>query len=483
MLEPLTPEEIQAAQILARLDLYVFSRLMMRETAGVVWQPAPHHRIICDVLMRVFRGESRRVIINCPPRYSKTQLLLNFVLWSLGQVPDSEYIFTSYSSDLAATNSWKAREDVKSEIYRAVFPDVALDTSSTAKDHWRTTKGGVIYARGAGGSITGFGAGKMREGFGGAIIVDDPHKPDEAHSDTVRRSVLRWFSNTLENRVNSPNTPIILIMQRLHEEDCAGWLLDGGNGEEWESVVLPAIQEDGTALWPEKHTIEDLRRMETASPYAFAGQYLQRPTPIGGGMIKPDAMNVLDSAPQIVASVRAWDLASTHNDGDWTVGVLLGRTRDNRFVILDVRRLQGGPDEVEAAICATAQMDGRRVKIGLPIDPGAAGKSANFYLTKALAGFAVISSPESGDKATRAGPVAAQINIGNVDMVRAEWNAALKNEMMHFPFGKHDDQVDALSRAFGTLTERPRGVVVTDDILKAVSLDRPRVIGGIAGLY
>src|SRR5690606_8763121 len=106
-------------------------------------------------------------------------------------------------------------------------------------------------------------------GFGGAIVIDDPHKPDEATSEVMRENVIEWFQNTLESRKNSKDTPIILIMQRLHENDLAGWLLAGGNGEQWEHVCLPAIQEDGTALWPEKHSLEDLRRMEGASPYVF----------------------------------------------------------------------------------------------------------------------------------------------------------------------------------------------------------------------
>jgi hypothetical protein len=106
------------------------------------------------------------------------------------------------------------------------------------------------------------------------IIIDDPHKADEARSDVIRQGVIDWFQNTLESRKNSPSTPIILIMQRLHERDLAGWLLDGGNGETWEHVCLPAITPDGAALWPEKHSLEDLRRMEKAAPYVFAGQYL-----------------------------------------------------------------------------------------------------------------------------------------------------------------------------------------------------------------
>ncbi len=122
-------------------------------------------------------------------------------------------------------------------------------------------RGRCVYAVGAGGTITGYGAGKVRDGFGGAILVDDPHKADEARSEVMRQNVIDWFQTTLESRKNSPETPIILVMQRLHENDLAGWLLGGGNGEEWEHLCLQALQDDGTALWPEKHSAKELRRI------------------------------------------------------------------------------------------------------------------------------------------------------------------------------------------------------------------------------
>ena len=200
---------------------------------------------------------------------------------------------------------------------------MALRTDSTARDEWRTTQGGCVYAVGAGGTITGYGAGKVRYGFGGAILIDDPHKADEARSEVMRQNVIDWFQTTLESRKNSPETPIILVMQRLHENDLAGWLLGGGNGEEWEHLCLQALQDDGTALWPEKRGSKELRRMRDASPLVFAGQYQQSPTARKGNAFKPDNIQVIDTAPAGMRMVRAWDLAGT-TDGDWTVGL---RTR------------------------------------------------------------------------------------------------------------------------------------------------------------
>ena len=454
---PVDPQkELRAAQIMARRDFYFFSRYMFKHRRGFTWQRARQHEIICDALMKVYRGETKRLILNLPPRYSKTELaVVNFMAWGIGMAPDAEFIHTSYSARLAANNSWQAREIVTHPAYTDLFPNTILRDDSAAKDEWRTTAGGIIYAVGAGGTITGYGAGKVRPGFGGCIIVDDPHKADEITSETVRPKVLEWFQNTLESRKNSSHTPIILIMQRLHEEDLAGWLLAGGNGEQWEHINIPAIQPDGTALWPEKHSIEDLRRMENASPWTFSSQYMQNPVPPAGGIFKPDNIEIIDKLPKLRLSVRAWDLAGTTDDGDWTAGFLMGQTYDNppRHVICDVRRLQGSPDKVEAAIVSTAKQDGHMVRVSIPQDPGQAGKSQVLYLTRALSGFRVFSSPESGDKVTRAEPLASQVNVGAVQMLRGDWNASLLHELRNFPFAKHDDQVDAASRCFNTINE------------------------------
>lgn len=448
--DPALLERMVAADM-ARADLYFFARWMFKQRRGYTWRRAPHHRAICDALMRVFRGECKRLIINIPPRYSKTELaVLMFIAWAMGHVPDAEFIHTSYSATLASNNSAAVRGILQHEAYQEIFPAVRL--SAEAKAHWTTTEGGVMYAAGAGGTITGFGAGKMREGFGGAIVIDDPHKADEARSDVIRQGVLDWFSNTLESRKNDPErTPIILIMQRLHEHDLAGWLLAGGNGEQWDHLCLSAWQDDGTPLWPEKHTAEDLLRMETAAPYTFAGQYRQRPSPPKGGIFEPDQLQVIDAMPATVTKwMRGWDLGST-TDGDWTVGAKVGRLQDGRYVIADVVRMREGPHKRDAAILNTATRDGAGTRTSLPQDPGQAGKTQVLSMTTMLAGHSVHTSPESGDKITRAEPFASQVNVGNVLMLRGAWNDALIEEMRLFPNGAFDDQIDALSRAFAGL--------------------------------
>ncbi|MFT4020063.1 MAG: phage terminase large subunit [Acinetobacter sp.] len=451
-----------ALQIEAQQDLYFYTRYLFKERRGYRWMQNWHHLEVCDALMKVYRGETKRLIINIPPRYSKTEIaVINFMAWCLGKKPDCEFIHISYSAMLAANNAFQTRNMVQEEAYQRVFPELKLRDDSKAKDNWRTTAGGVVYATGTGGTITGFGAGKMREGFGGCIIIDDPHKADEASSKTVREGVIDWFQNTLESRTNSPETPIIVIMQRLHEEDLSGWLLGnredgvpkaGGNGEVWEHLCLSAIQEDGSALWPAKHNIQRLTLMEKAAPYVFAGQYRQRPAPPAGGFFKPDNIEIVDALPaDILNTVRAWDLGATEGEGDYTAGVKEAKSKDGYTYIIDIQRAQLGPDNVNKRLKQTAQLDGKTVKICLPQDPGQAGKSQVAAFGKLLAGYTVEAHSISGDKITRAQPFAAQVNLGNVRMLRGDWNKDFIDELRNFPNGKHDDQVDAASDAYNDL--------------------------------
>lgn len=445
-----------ALQIEAAEDFYFFARYMFKERRGFRWLHNAHHRQICDALMRVYRGDCTRLIINIPPRYSKTELaVVNFISWCLGKAPDSEFIYTSYSARLAANYAYEARGLVQHPAYSRVFPAVALKDDSKAKDEWRTTAGGLVYAAGVGGTITGFGAGKVRAGFGGAIIIDDPHKASEAGSEVMRRSAISWFQNTLESRKNSPHTPIILIMQRLHEDDLSGWLLAGGNGEAWEHLNLAAITPDGAALWPAKHSLERLRKMEEAAPYVFAGQYMQRPAPIEGGFFKPDRVEIVEALPaNLKRGVRAWDLAATASGGDYTSGVLIFEGADGFWYIADVLRDRLAPDGVERLILNAARGDGVKVKIRLPQDAGQAGKAQAAGFFRLLAGYPVAAEPVTGDKVTRAAPLAAQINVGNIKMLRGDWNKNFISELRNFPNGSNDDQVDALADAFNELNAR-----------------------------
>lgn len=251
-----------------------------------------HHRMICDKLNDVLTGKTRRLIINIAPRYSKSELVSrNFIAIGLAINPAAKFIHLSYSGDLALGNSVAVKDIVKSDEYQRLF-GVEIAVGTDTKSQWNTTKGGGLYATSSLGQVTGFGAGAIEnEGdawqFGGAIVIDDPIKPADALSDNNREAVNLHFETTIRNRVNSRNTPIIIIMQRLHEHDLCGYLMKL-EPEEWEVLSVPCISynEDGEeeALWPFKHTIEELHKIESANQFVFDTQYMQNPKPLEGLM-------------------------------------------------------------------------------------------------------------------------------------------------------------------------------------------------------
>jgi predicted phage terminase large subunit-like protein len=194
----------------------------------------------------------------------------------------------------------------------------------------------------------------------------------------------------------------------------------------------------------------------------WAALFQQSPQPPAGSIFDVSKLNIkseLANDPNNII-VRAWDLAATAptgmNDPDWTVGLKLAKTDDDTYIVVDVVRLRGLPHEVEQAILQTADQDGQAVRIGLPVDPGQAGKSQVANLTRRLSGYHVVSSREIGSKSARAAPVASQWNIGNIAIIRSKWNHAFVTELRDFPSGSKDDHVDALARAFGLINVSSR---------------------------
>jgi len=252
----------------------------------------PHHRMICDELNRVLRGETRFLIINIAPRYGKTEIAVkNFIAMGLAMNSRSQFIHLSYSKDLAIDNSICVKEIVENPEYQKYFP-MTIGENRDTKARWDTGTGGGLYATSTLGQITGFGAGAVDVPgepyrFSGAIIIDDPIKPEDALSDTEREKVNRRFETTIRNRVNSRNTPIIIIMQRLHERDLCGYL-QSIEPEKWKVLSIPCLRigADGheEALWPFKHSVEELHAIRKANSYVFETQYMQDPKPIEGLM-------------------------------------------------------------------------------------------------------------------------------------------------------------------------------------------------------
>ena len=320
------------------LSLYEYAQLEYKLNRRQHFQKNWHYELICDTLEMVVLGEIDNLIVTVPPRSGKTDILAKlFPTWAFSMYPDSEYIYTGYSSRLVTQYSLQAREIMKSQFYKDLFPDIYISNVSKARDNWRTTAGGCYYSVGAAGTITGVGAGKRREGFGGAIIIDDPLNAKEFASDVIRENVLEWFKSTLVTRKNKPKTPIILIMQRLHEEDLAGWLLDGNDGRKWEHINIPAII-DGKSFFETQYPLADLLREKEHNPYNFSSQFMQEPSPADGAVFKDEWWRYYDELPPLDYGVISVDTAQkTKEHNDFTVFQCWGYVDSKAYLVDQIR--------------------------------------------------------------------------------------------------------------------------------------------------
>lgn len=273
-----------------------------------------HFVEIAKALTLVLKGKINRLMINVPPGYGKSEMLVNFVAWTLARYPDSRFIYVSYAKTLAQEQTSKIRQILQHPWYRRYY-GIELLNDSQAKFHFKTSKGGSVYAAGAGGTITGLDAGKQNVNrFSGAIIIDDIHKPNEAASDKIRQSINDWYFNTLlSRRRGGEKTPLIFIGQRVHEDDLAAQLLEGKDGYDWHQVILPSLDEEDRPLYPELQSKEDLLNLKDKMPYVFSAQYQQTPIPAGGGLFKKDWFKLLDQEPNIIATFLTCDTAETAN--------------------------------------------------------------------------------------------------------------------------------------------------------------------------
>lgn len=417
--------------------------------------PARHHRLIGQALQDVSKIPDARLMLLLPPGSAKSTYGSDlFPPWLLARAPRLNVIAASHTDSLAESFGRRARDRLAEH---GPILGCQLDPRGTAAADWQTSNGGAYYAVGAGAAVTGRRA--------DLIVADDIiASREKAESERIRERTWEWFRADLLTRLK-PGGRMVLIMTRWHPDDPAGRLLDT-EPERWRVIRLPAMAEDaddplgrheGEALWPEWEDADALAaRRQSVGEREWASLYQQHPRVLGGGLFRIASIPTVPAALAGGQRVRGWDLAATRqvgtNNPDWTAGVLLAR-HDNRYVVEDVVRERGGPEDVERLMLATASRDGRSVRISLPQDPGQAGKAHAAYLVGRLAGYTVMTSPETGAKETRAGPVASQANVGNVSMVFAPWNRAFLDELRDFPAGVKDDQVDALSRAFAALDE------------------------------
>ena len=440
---------------------------------GTEFRPNWHIGAIAYQLTRVQNGEVKRLLINQPPRSLKSiSVSVAYVAWLLGHDPRVRFIVASYSSELAAALHLQFRMVIDSDWYKRLFPMMRLakDTDTEAV----TTVGGGRLATSVGGSLTGRG--------GDIIIVDDPLKAEEAQSDLARSRVLEWFRGTLLSRLNDKeHGQIIVLMQRLHQDDLSGHLIETGH---WTHLKLPAIatvdtiirigpqkvmaRRAGEVLHPERESQETFEKIKREiGSQRFSAQYQQEPVPLTGNYIKGEWLKYYEQRPVKRPGdriVQSWDTAyMTDERNDFSVCTTWLK-RDADFYLIDVFR-----DRLEFLdLCRTARSLARDFcadtilieKVGL-------GSSLFRELqSKPPSGFVrPIGIVPKGDKRDRLIAVSPRIEAGQVHLpAEAHWLADFVTELLQFPYSRHDDQVDSVSQFLHWAThprsEPPVGVAL-----------------------
>ena len=270
-----------------------------------------HFVTIARELTKAARLEETSLIINVPPGSGKSTMLSLWCAWCMSRWPNSQFLYISYGKTLATKHTEFIRRIIQHPDYRDMF-DVEVRHDSKAKDFFQTTAGGSIKSFGSSGAITGQDAGLPNcSHFTGAIILDDLHKPDEVHSDTIRQTVIDNYRETILQRPRGPNVPMIFIGQRLHEDDLPAYMLSGNDERKWKAVVLKGLDDAGNALYPEVNSKESLLEKKEKNPYVFASQYQQDPIPAGGALFRERDFIVLGEEPKIVITFITADTAET----------------------------------------------------------------------------------------------------------------------------------------------------------------------------
>lgn len=460
---------VSAAQrdALMRQDLSTFIRMAFGElNPGTEYLHNWHIDLIADRLTRVFKGEITRLIINIPPRYLKSiSASVAFPVWMLGLDPTLRIICASYSSELTEKLARDSLTLMQTPTYRRLFPRTRISSGRKAAYDFTTTAQGYRYAVSTGGSLTGRGA--------DILIIDDPLKPDDAMSETLRKGVNEWFDGTALTRLDSKQYGVIvIIMQRLHLDDLVGHVQ--AKGEDWHIINLPAIAEveetwtydvfsqsitvvrqPGSVLHQAREnraTLEALRR--SMSEMRFSGQYQQAPVPIGGGMIKTDWLQFYepkDLPAKFDLVVQSWDTASKVNDfNDFSVCVTIG-IKNQIAYILDVYRARL---EFPALKQQAIQLCQRHKPHQVLVEDKSSGIQLIQEL-KEIGMYQVIAVKPNGDKQTRMFRQAVKFENGRVRLPQnAVWQREYIHELTAFPAAKFDDQVDATTQALDHLEER-----------------------------
>lgn len=437
---------------------FAYSRLV--PYAAYQWpgyRDAPHHRLIARKLEAVERGEITRLMITMPPRHGKSMLASEFFpAWYLGRNPDHSVVMATYAQDLADDFGRKVKAQIEDRSYQEIFQGVGLadDSKSVKRFHVEVNnevieggyehsllQRGSFYAVGVGGPLTGRGA--------HLLLIDDPVKNrEDADSEVIRKKTKSWYTSTAYTRL-MPGGRVVIIQTRWHEDDLSGWLLDEHKHEGWELLNLPAISDDGKALWPEQYDLEALNRIQKAiGTRDWSALYQQKPTPDEGDYFKADWLKPYDTAPsrETMRVYGGSDYAVTADGGDYTVHVVVGLDPDGKMFLLDLWRKQAASDEWVESFCDLVK---KWKPLGWAEEQGQIKSGVGPFLIKQMreskAYVAREQFPTRGDKAVRAQSIRGRMALEGLYVPKdAAWRADFESELLRFPAGVHDDQVDAI---------------------------------------
>jgi predicted phage terminase large subunit-like protein len=428
------------------------------------YEAARHHRLIAGQLERVLNGEVDRLMLLVPPRHGKSELASRrFPAFYLGRFPDQQFIGVSATADLAGDYGREVRNIISSPEYASLF-ETTLAPDSQAKGKWHTSAGGLYYSVGIGGAVLGRGAHVM--------LIDDPFASmEDALSEVARKNAWDWYTGTAYNRL-MPGGAIIIINHRMHEDDLAGRLLaqQAAGGDTWKVVELPAIDETGQALWPENYPLQALERIrQNTQPRFWSALYQQKPSPEEGDYFKADWLRPYESMParETLKIYGASDYAVTAAGGDYTMHVVIGIDPEKRIYVLDLWREQAASDRWVEAFCDLVL---RWKPIGWVEEQGQINAGVGPFLERRMrernAYVARKQFPTRGDKAIRAQSIRGRMALDGLYVpTRAKWFPDFRSELLNFPAGKYDDQVDALGLIGQVLQHMSSGIAKPSDDL------------------
>lgn len=469
LLSRCTPSELADVRQAAEGDLLVFTALMFRARTGMTFRVNRHHERIADALMRCYAREIPNLLINTPPGSSKTELaVVHFVPWCLARNPWCRFLHLSYSDDLASLNSSTAKEIMETEEFQRLWP-TSFRRDTKAKKRWSVERdgrsAGGVYATSTGGQVTGFRAGYMTPGFSGAVLIDDPIKPEDAWSKSRRETANRRLTNTVRSRRATDDTPVILIMQRVHEDDPSALALNGKLGMAFEHVSIEAVVDEGgpaeRSYWPDKEALESLLALKDSDPYTFSSQYQQQPVPPGGAMIKTDWIQCFDTPPAGLIKAGIFvDMAQKTNEwNDYTVFVYAATDGRNVYVLDVLRKILQAPDLIVEAKAFWDRHRPGRIRNPIPfagffVEDKSSGTGLIQHLKRETA-IPVIAVQRSRDKVQRVNDVLPYIRAGQLWIpADAPWTSPYLGELAAFSPAMtqtHDDQVDPTVDALNEL--------------------------------